>query len=505
MKIFCAGMVTETNGFVSRPTTLEDFTGNLFDGLSKKCPDNTLSFAAKTWEGLAEKRGYEFIAGLLAGAMPGGPTEKTAYEAMRDELLSGLRQAGTVDAVLLDLHGAMMAEGYLDVEGDIIENIRKITGPDIPIGVHLDLHCHLSQKMIDNSTIIITMKEWPHTDIAERATEVLDAIEGVIYGQLTPAMSLWDCRMIGCYPTTSPPMSEFVDRMTRLEKNENIISISLIHGFPYANNPDVGSKVLVITNNMPAIGTDIARDLARALWEIREQAVIRGHITVEEALKYASRPEKRPLVLSDQADSVAGGAPGDSTFLLRAFVDNAVENVVFGPIWDPVSVEQCHGAGEGAELLLHVGGKTGPESGNPVKLKVKVRKILAGLTQNPIGEIPSMFFGRAVWVTAQNDTDIILHAERAATFLPSVIEDFGIDLSRKSVIICKMWRHGGVAFAPVAGEIKVVTSAGAQTLDFSSIDYSAARHPFWPQNPYPFHNNDPKSVENQTGEKKNEQ
>jgi len=488
MKIFCAGIVTETNGFVSRLTTLADFSGSLFVGLSDQSPDCGLSFAAQTWERLVKARGHEFVVGLLAGAMPGGPTERSAYEAMRNALLDDLIAAAPVDAVLLDLHGAMMAEGYPDVEGDLIKKVREKVGPAVPIGVHLDLHCHLSQKMIDHSTIIITMKEWPHTDISERATEVLDAIEGVVSGLLQPVMSVSDCRMIGCYPTVPSPMCDLVERMRRLEKNEKIISVSLVHGFPYADNPDVGSKTLVVTNDAPALGARIAKDVCRELWSIRNEIMAGGHISIDEALHCATHSEYYPLVLCDQADSVAGGASGDSTFLLRAFTDAGVENVVFGPIWDPVCLDLCRQAGEGAKLSLSIGGKAGPESGEPVELEVEVRGYLPNLVQDPIGEISAMKFGEAIWLRTNKGTDIVLHSKRAPTFLPSVIEDLGIDLGAKSVVICKMWRHGEAGFAHVAGLCKTVTTPGAQTLDFSSIDYKTVTHPLWPQVWNPFLN-----------------
>ena len=109
-----------------------------------------------------------------------------------------------LDGVLLGLHGAMVADGYDDVEGDVIERVRAIVGPNCVIGVELDLHCHLTVKRVRLSDIIILYKEFPHTDVAERAEELVTLVLKTIRGQVKPVMSLYDCRQIGSYPTTRP-------------------------------------------------------------------------------------------------------------------------------------------------------------------------------------------------------------------------------------------------------------------------------------------------------------
>ena len=152
----------------------------------------------------AAKEGFTLIEGSCFAASPAGTTNRQDYEAMRDEILGQLKAAMPVDGVLLGLHGAMVAHGYDDVEGDIIERVRSLVGPGCVIGVELDPHCHLTLKRVRLADVIVLYKEFPHTDVVERAEDMLGIVLRTIRGQVRPVTSLYDCRQIGSYPTTLP-------------------------------------------------------------------------------------------------------------------------------------------------------------------------------------------------------------------------------------------------------------------------------------------------------------
>ena len=173
---------------------------------------------------------------------------------MRDEILAQLQAAMPLDGVLLGLHGAMVAHGYDDVEGDIIERVRAIVGPGCVIGVELDPHCHLTLKRVRLADVIVCYKEFPHTDVVERAEDLLELVLGTLRGKIKPVMSLYDCRQISSYPTTLPLMRAFVDRIKAMEGKDGILSISIVHCFPYADVPELASRVLVVTDDDKAEG-----------------------------------------------------------------------------------------------------------------------------------------------------------------------------------------------------------------------------------------------------------
>ena len=214
MKIFAAGIATETNTFCPVPTGRGDFLVQRGkDVLEGRITQPSLDLSA-IWGHQAKARGDEFLFSLMAWAQPGGITVRSAYESLRDEMLNDLRTAMPVDVVLLMLHGAMVAQRYDDCEEDMISRVRDIVGPTTVIGVELDLHCHLSPLMIAPADIVLTFKEYPHIDMNDRARDLFDLAVATKLGSIRPKMALFDCRMIGLYPTSSQPLRGFVDAMT---------------------------------------------------------------------------------------------------------------------------------------------------------------------------------------------------------------------------------------------------------------------------------------------------
>src|SRR5689334_20891477 len=250
MRLFAATLATETNTFSPLPTSHEAYKESVFyrpgehpDDAPRMC--TAPLFVARR---RAAQYGFTLIEGSCFAASPTGTTNRADYELMRDEILAQLRAAMPVDGVLLGLHGAMVAYGYDDVEGDIIERARAIVGKDCVIGVELDPHCHLTLKRIGSSDVIVCYKEYPHTDVVERAEDVLDLVLAKLRGKIEPVMSLFDCRQLQSYPTTEPLMRAFVDRIKALEGKDGILSISIVHCFPYADVPENSSRVLVIAD-----------------------------------------------------------------------------------------------------------------------------------------------------------------------------------------------------------------------------------------------------------------
>ncbi len=216
----------------------------------------------------AKTEGFALIEGSCFAASPAGTTNRADYEFMRDEILEQLQAALPVDGVLLGLHGAMVAHGYDDVEGDVIVRVRALIGPTCVIGVELDLHCHLTVKRVTGADVVVLYKEFPHTDVVERAEDLLDLVLKIIRRQIKPVMSLYDCRQIGSYPTTLPLMRGFVDRIKAMEGKDGILSISLGHCFPYGDVPELGGRILVVTDGDKARADRLATEIGagRQCW-----------------------------------------------------------------------------------------------------------------------------------------------------------------------------------------------------------------------------------------------
>lgn len=486
MKVFIACLGTETNTFSPIPTGYQTFAESmLFDGDASQQPGQLFSEPLIEWRAMAEAAGAEVIESLAAFAQPAGPTIRAVYEGFRDRILADLTAALPVDMVLINMHGAMVAEGYLDCEGDLLGRIRALVGPDTVIGGELDLHCSITQAMTDAADALITFKEYPHIDGRERARELFTLCHAAQRGAVRPVMTVRDLRMINTWRTSTAPGADIVAAMQEAERRNDILSVSFAHGFPWGDVPEASAKVLVVSDDAATAGTAVAEDIAELIWRTRE-GVNAPLPTVPAAVDSAlAPPEGRdgPVVLADVADNAGGGAPSDSTFILQHLLERGVRDVVSGFYWDPVAVRFCFEAGEGATLALRIGGKCGPDSGPPVDLEVTVRRLLPEARQSFGSAVAPM--GRAAWISGAG-IDLILNEARTQVFHPDGFTQFGIDLAAARLIVVKSTQHFYAGFAPLAREIIYVSAPGAIPPEFAEIPYQVFTQPYWPRVADPF-------------------
>jgi microcystin degradation protein MlrC len=370
-----------------------------------------------------------------------------------------------------------VAEGYDDCEGDLLARVRAIVGPDVPIGGELDLHCHLTELMVRSADALVLYKEYPHIDVVPRAHEVFTLIADTLAGTIRPHMALHDCNLIGVFHTSREPMKSYVAHMQALEGQEGVLSVSLAHCFPWGDVADLGVRTLVITDNQPAQGAALAQELGERIWAIRAEAQP-PYQTIDAALDRALAHPSGPIVLADVADNSGGGAPNDSTFILRRLLERGIGNAAIGCIWDPIAVSVALEVGEGVALDLRIGGKMGPMSGDPVDLRVRVGRIARNATQrfgDGVGKL-----GDAVALHGPNGVDVVAITHRTQTFSPEVFSNVGIDPQQKKILVVKSMQHFYAGFAPIAAQVLYVAAPGALVPDFTLLPYRKARRDLWP-------------------------
>lgn len=226
MKIFSGSLATETNTFSPIPTGLSAYRSRGYYPAGQH-PDRMQMFSGPLWAARQRAQGKDWtlVEGMTAGATPAGLTTRHAYETLRDELLEDLRRAGKVDIALFGLHGAMVADGYDDCEGDLLRRAREIVGPDTVIGAELDPHCHLTDAMVNSADFLVCFKEYPHTDILDRAYDLVDLCVARAEGRIKPTRAVFDCEMISIMHTSREPMRSFVDRLLAMEGKEGVLSV----------------------------------------------------------------------------------------------------------------------------------------------------------------------------------------------------------------------------------------------------------------------------------------
>ncbi len=468
MKVFAGGISTETNTFSPMPTGMRDYTvirpeDDVEEGTMR-------AFDQFKSDTLA--RGWEYVFGLYANAQPAGFTTRSTYESLRDELLQRLQAAMPVDIVLLGLHGAMVAEGYDDCETDIIDRVRHIVGPDAKIGVELDLHCDVTQAMIDTADAIVLYKEYPHTDVVNRAADLFNIIADAAEGKTNPTMALFDCRMIGLYLTSYEPLRSFVDEILAMEGKDGILSISLVHCFPWADVPTCGAQALAITDGNADQAAQVAEEIGRRFHGMRRELDQTPH-SIDEALAQAQAAPPGPIVIADRADNAGGGAGSDSTFMLKAMLDQGIENAAVAMMWDPIAVQVAISGGVGAKLDLRLGGKMGPMSGDPLDLTVTVSSIVEDMVQEwpQQGDPVRIPCGDSVCLHC-NGIDIIVSSRRVQAFSPDVFSNHGIDPSQKRLMVVKSSQHFYAGFAPIASKIIYMAAPGAVAPRYTEIPFT---------------------------------
>lgn len=483
MKLFMAGLVTETNSFSPLPTGMLSFEeGGITRGNTTSLPLQYWTAPLHVWRKQATERGIEVVEGLMAIAQPAGPTVRTTYETFRDEILDDLRAAMPVDMVLLSLHGAMIADGYDDCEGDLIARCREIVGAKTVIAGLLDPHSHLTDTMMTEATLLVPYKEYPHVDVAERAQDLFSMAVDAAEGRTRPVMRDHDCRIICALHTPYEPMRSFVDSMSAREGKDGVLHVGLIHGFPWGDHERTGARSLVITDGDADKASNLAAEVAEQLFSIRG-GLNRPHPDIGTALDAALAHHSGPIVLADVADNAGGGAPGDATFLLKTILDRNITNAVVGIFWDPMAVRICREAGEGATLQLRLGGKHGPMSGDPLDLQVTVKKIASDLSQR-FGELP-LALGKMAWLQCEG-VDIVINDLRTQTFHPEAYTGLGIDLSSRKLVCVKSSQHFHAGFAPIAAAVIHVATPGSITPDYANIPYTRRAPNYWPKMEDPF-------------------
>ncbi len=483
LRTFIAALGTETNTFSALPGGLETFQETmLFRGDATAHPPRLFSEPLHVWRRLTEEHQGRVSESVAAFAEPAGKVPQAVYESLRDEILADLERALPVDMVLLSIHGAMVATGCDDCEGDLLARVRALVGPDVIVGGELDLHCHLTPQMLASADVLVTFKEYPHVDASARAEEVFRICHRAHVSGVRPVMAAFDCRMVSMWRTPVAPMRGFVERMQSLEGRDGVLSVSFAHGFPWGDVADVGAKMLVVMDgaapDAAARGAALSETLGRELFAMRDQTFHRP-LGIDEALERAAAARRGPVVLADMADNAGGGAPSDATFLLRRVLERGMADVASALHWDPVAVRLCREAGVGAVLDLRVGGKLGPSSGASLDLTVEVMARVPELLQ-PFGGAMQRA-GEAVWVRTAGSVDLVLNAVRTQVFHPDVFTALGIDLAAKRAVIVKSSQHFYAGFAPVASEILYVDSPGAIAMSFADIPYTKRDGNFWPR------------------------
>lgn len=488
MRIAVGGISHETSTFADQPTTLREFESGfgLFRGDEVVQRFRNANTCTGGFIDGAAKLGFEAVPILWTFAYPSGLIRRADYEQLKGEYLDRLRRAdaeGPLDGALLDLHGAMVVEGIDDGDADMIEAVRGVLGPKRPIMVTQDLHGNHTLRRVKAADAIVGFDTYPHVDMNERGREAADIIVRTLRGEIRPVNAIRQIPLfwgIRCQVTAHPPMDEVMRRVHDLEKRPGIISVTVATGFPWADVPDVGASVIVVADKDQALAQKTADELADWIWEQRE----RWHtppLAVRDALAQGEKLGRYPILLADHADNTGGGAGGDSTEVLRTFLDMRLRDALMLYMVDPDVAEQAHAAGVGRRISIKLGGKSQPGQGAPIEMEAEV----VALTQGAFAYDGPMYagltgnMGRSAWLRKDGVSAVVVKA-REQPLDPGFARTLGIDCTKMRYIALKSAAHFRSGFEAIAGAIFNVDAMGVHTHDFSKLVYKKRTRPVFP-------------------------
>lgn len=486
MRIAVASFQHETNTFSPRPTEFADYLQvDSWPGLllgDEVCEVLAgLNIASEGFMQAARQRGHSIVPVNWCSAEPGGKVTDVTFEKIMQLLLDGLHQAGPLDAIFLDLHGAMVSESYDDGEGEVLRRIRAVFGNDLPIVASLDFHANLSEAFVEQINGMAVYRTYPHLDMAETGARCVNLLEQEQNQQLGCKAFIQIPYLIplSSQHTGSEPNVALFARLAELEALEGISNIEFAMGFPPADIPDSGASISVFGSNQQQVDAVCQRFYAEVM---QAEALFTDNLmTTSQALDLArSLQSSTPVVLADVQDNSGAGASSDTTGVLADLVAGEAQKTVIAVLADASAAEAAHRAGVGATVELALGGRSGVAGLGPYQSQFEVLAIADG-NFTCIGE---MYIGCEVKIgpmallrvaTANCDVQIIVSSERYACTDLAVYSHLGIDPLDYALLVVKSTVHYRAAFEPISEHILSVAAPGIHPCQLSKLDYQKLR------------------------------
>lgn len=482
-----AMMSHETNTFSPLPTPLAAFRRTAqMQGPKAVAELEGTNTTAGGFIQIAREAGAEIEMPMAASANPSGPVDRAAYEQMADAITTAVARG--CDAVLLALHGAMVAEHTDDGEGELLRRIRAIA-PDVPVAVGLDFHAHMTEAMVANCTVLTGYRTYPHIDTAETALRAGRTLMRAMAGEVAPRM-VWDWRPIMSstlsHTPSRPPMKPIMDAAIAAEASGEVLNASVFGGFPHADIPHLCLSAVVVCDGQTAPGQRLLARLLDAAWEKRAEFLYHGESLAQQVgrAKGLARGQG-PVLLVDHGDNTASGGTQDVMSVIAEAMRQGLEDVIAGPICDPEAVARMVAAGVGGEVELQLGGKIDMPAvnlkGTPLPVRGRVRAITDGefIVTGPMATGTRARLGR----TAVLDTGpmrIVVSEHRSEPYDLGVFTHCGLDPRRARYVLIKSRQHFRAGFEPIAAEIVMCDGDGCTSSDMSRFRFVRRRRPLYP-------------------------
>src|SRR5438477_9020433 len=427
----------------------------------------------------AEAEGWDLVPTIWCAASPSAHVTKDAYERIAKAIVDGIKAAGSIDAVSLDLHGAMVTEHLDDGEGEVLARVRKVIGKDLALVVSLDLHANVTPQMVEHADALFAYRTYPHVDMADTGRAAARHLALLLrtkqrfakaFRQLPFLIPIsWQC-------TNDRPTRGIYQKLAALE-GDAVPTLSFAPGFPAADFPDCGPSVFAYGKTQP--DADAAADKIAALVAGHEDdfdgRIFTPDAGVRLAMELAGRAS-RPIVIADTQDNPGAGGDSDTTGMLRALVRNKAQRAATGVIYDPQSARAAHAAGVGATVKLALGGKSGISGDAPYEENFIVEKLSDG---NFVA--PGPYFGGRVMEMGPSaclrigDVRAVVASNKTQLADQAMYRYVGIEPTEQKILVNKSSVHFRADFEPIAEKLLICAAPGAMPADTADLPWTRLR------------------------------
>ncbi len=487
LRIAIGGIFQETSQFLTTRTDLD-----LWQNTYIHKGNDLLQLAGTDCESAGmlatcEQEGAQPLPLVAARCVSGGPSTDRCYQTLKEFLLSPLRGSAPVDGVLISLHGSMTTVSQDDPEGDLLEAVRQIVGPQVPVVATLDMHAHVTRRMIQQATGLVAFTHYPHDDSFTTGERSADLLFRILRDQVKPVTALAKVPMLtsGINGMTygDAPMAHLTRRARQMEKDPGVLSVSVFQVHPYNDLPRLGSGGLVITDNDLELARHQATLLAEEFWTRRHQFECEM-MTVAEAVDRGRRIPGGPVLMIDTADCTGGGAAGDSVALLKDLLQIGVDEPTLLTVVDPEAARICFQTGVGKPVQLKLGHKLDPRWGQSIEVQGDVGRLLDGTfvyTGGLYGGTPASMGPSAVLRIGA--FQVLVMSRPTYDWKNEQFEAAGLDVRQAKFIGVKNPMNFNFAYEGISKGALVVDTPSPTPASVRHLPYRRMQRPFFPLDP----------------------
>lgn len=425
------------------------------------------------------------LMGTMVGAS--GPIDQAFFDEVLREMTARLKAVMPVDGVFLSLHGAAIGTVEVDPDGVLLETMRQVVGPDVPIIATLDLHANVSQKMVDNASVLVVYRTNPHVDMAERGAESAALMREMLAGEkATPAfVKLPFIPPSVTQNTKSGPYADII-AYGQTKVDSRVMNVSVVSGFSLGDTPKNGMSVIVTTRNDPALARSLAADIAQRTWDERHRYTPRLtsiEAATSMALACGRDPSKPALLFADVADNPGGGGRGNTVWILKAFHEAGVEGALLGVFFDVDLAKEAHRLGKGARFHAQFN----RNESHPLSGKFAADAVVEELHDGNIIGRRGISAGHQIILGPMallrvGGIRVVVISVRQQCKDTAMFEVFGIDISKARSVIVKSRGHFRAAFDLLFSDERIieVDVPGLTTPILSRVPYRNVPRPIYP-------------------------